>query len=108
MVQYFGRWASDTVRGYVEEAYAEHTVRWAQQSAENFCAAATRVWTAAECLKKAGAPPDAPLVLRRQTPDHWVLLTSGTLSIATWVAPVHDTASKLALAVLISGECANE
>ncbi|KKM16027.1 hypothetical protein LCGC14_1690030, partial [marine sediment metagenome] len=48
-------------------------------------------WVAAECLKKAGASLDVPLVLRTATDDGWVLLAAGTLMIATWVAPVRDT-----------------
>lgn len=34
MVQFMGRWASETVRDYVEEAYAESTAKWAKCSAD--------------------------------------------------------------------------
>ncbi|MBN2475117.1 MAG: SDR family NAD(P)-dependent oxidoreductase [Pirellulales bacterium] len=68
---------------------------------EDSSTAATRVWTAIECLQKAGAASDAPLVLHSVTEDDWVLLTAGRLSIATWIAPLRHTESKLALAVLV-------
>ena len=34
MVQFFGCWASETVSGYVKEAYAEITFKWARNSAD--------------------------------------------------------------------------
>ena len=34
MVQSFGRQARETVRGYVEEAYSENTIKWARNSAD--------------------------------------------------------------------------
>ncbi len=71
------------------------------QSADDRSASATRVWAAAECLKKAGAGLDMPLVLRSATPDGWVLLASGPLTIATWVAPLRNEGGKLAVAVLV-------
>jgi enediyne polyketide synthase len=72
----------------------------AGQTAEDLDTAATRVWAAAECLKKAGAALDQPLVFRSATPDHWVLLAAGSLSVATWVGSVQDTKDALAFAVL--------
>lgn len=63
--------------------------------------AATRVWTAHECLRKVGA--DAPLTLSGSAPDGWLLLSSGGRAVASWVC-AHDTArGKLAVAVLIGG-----
>jgi enediyne polyketide synthase len=44
--------------------------------------AATRVWTALECLRKYGAPPDARLTLSGHIED-CVVLSSGSLSIIT-------------------------
>lgn len=75
----------------------------ADRTAEDRNTAATRVWAAAECLKKAHAPHDAPLVLRSTTDDHWVLMAAGRLTVATWVTPIRHAAEKLALAVLIGG-----
>jgi len=69
---------------------------------EDLDTAATRVWTAGECLKKAGAMVGAPLVLDASKPDGWVVLSSGHWSIATCVAPVGDGegAERMAVAVL--------
>jgi enediyne polyketide synthase len=72
----------------------------ATRAAEDRDTAATRVWAAAECLKKAAASLDAPLVLRATTDDGWVLLAAGPLSIATSVAPVRRTQDRVVLAVL--------
>lgn len=62
-------------------------------------AAATRVWAAAECLKKAGLPAGAPLVLASVTPDGWVLLRSGRLTVATLVTGVAQEPGRLTLAI---------
>jgi enediyne polyketide synthase len=52
--------------------------------------AATRVWAALECMKKAGVPTDAPLLLVGPgvpaEPDGWVLFSSGSRTIATCLA----------------------
>jgi len=76
----------------------------AQRLGEDLDTAASRVWTAAECLKKAGASLDVPLVFRTATDDRWVLLAAGELTIATWVAPVRETKDRMAMAVLVGGE----
>ena len=66
--------------------------------------AATRVWAARESLKKAGALDDAPLLLVSSEADGWVLLSSGSLRIATWETEVRDVAGKLIVAVLLRDE----
>ena len=63
--------------------------------------AATRVWVAIECLKKAGAAVDAPLLLAEAQPDGWVLLSSGSLIIATYLAAVRDVEGGLVFGVLV-------
>ena len=45
--------------------------------------AATRVWSATECLRKAGAAGDEPLTLGPRAEDGWTLLHSGSLVTAT-------------------------
>lgn len=54
----------------------------AQQLGEEIDIAATRVWTALECLKKAGAT-DAAIVFKEVRSDDWMLFASGTRTIAT-------------------------
>ena len=64
---------------------------------------ATRVWSARECLKKAGATPLAPLVLGRARSDGWVCLNSGPRTLATFVAAVRGAKTPLVLAFLFEG-----
>jgi enediyne polyketide synthase len=66
--------------------------------------AATRVWSAVECLKKAGAPPNAPLVLSSVTDDNWVLLRSGRAVIATVATRIVGFENELVVAVAVSEE----
>jgi enediyne polyketide synthase len=62
--------------------------------------AATRVWTAIECLQKAGRPSGGPLTLAAGGAEGWVLLASGELRIATFVTTVRDRPQAVVLAVL--------
>ena len=70
---------------------------------EDFDTAATRVWTANECLKKAGAAVDSPLLLRSTTADNCVLFSSGKLTILTCLATAGAAKGLLAAAVLVKG-----
>jgi enediyne polyketide synthase len=63
--------------------------------------AATRVWAAAESLKKAGSPHGAPLTLEGTSDDGWLSFRSGELRIGTFLGPVRDLAGEAALAVAI-------
>lgn len=68
---------------------------------EKLDAAATRVWSAVEALKKAGAALTTPLTLEDATADGWVLFAVGPLRVATYVAAVQRLAEPLALAILV-------
>ncbi len=57
---------------------------------EDLDTAATRVWTAMECLKKAGAMSSAPLTLGGSQKDGWVTLLSGNRTLATCAAEVSE------------------
>jgi enediyne polyketide synthase len=72
-----------------------------QSSGDDFNAGATRLWSAGECLKKAGLPIDTPLVLRHTTPDRWIVLSAGAATIATWVGTIRDRSAPLAVALLV-------
>jgi len=74
-----------------------------QESGEDLDTTATRVWTAGECLKKAGAMVTTPLVLGRRSPDGWTVFVAGPLSIATVVALVQGCAGALVFALLSTG-----
>ena len=73
------------------------------EAAEDFSVAATRVWAAAECLKKAGLPggPTSPLTLQAHGEDHWLLLGSPVASVATWVAQVRSEMQTMVFSFLM-------
>lgn len=73
----------------------------ARSSNEDEAASRTRAWAASECLKKAGAAFDAPLMYLSSSPDGWVLLSSGKLAIATYVTGMRESDERLAFAVLV-------
>jgi len=72
----------------------------AREMEEEPTVAATRVWTAVECLKKSGARSDAPLVLVGSPMKGWVLLASGERRMATFAASVRGAETPLVFAVL--------
>jgi enediyne polyketide synthase len=71
----------------------------ARECGEDWDSAATRIWTTIECLKKA-SHPDAPLTLDASTQDGWVLLSSASLTVATYKTKLRDTGHNLILALL--------
>jgi enediyne polyketide synthase len=76
----------------------------AREAKEDLATAATRVWTAGECLKKAGEMLSTPLRLGSLAADGWVLLVTGRLIISTCVARVRGVENRLVLAVLVRGD----
>ena len=75
-----------------------------RETQESLDVAATRVWTSAECLKKAGAGTTAPLVFTGAEPDGWILLASGELRIASCVITRDGDKEDLAIALLTGGK----
>jgi enediyne polyketide synthase len=73
----------------------------AREAGEALDVAATRVWAASECLRKAGAAMNAPLVLAAAHADGWVWLSAGALIVVTFVAEVLAVRNRLVLAVLV-------
>ncbi|HSF39306.1 MAG TPA: type I polyketide synthase [Thermoanaerobaculia bacterium] len=73
----------------------------AREQGEAPDSAATRVWAAAESLKKAGAPHGAPLTLDTTREDGWLLFRSGDFRIGTLLTSVRELAGDAALAVLV-------
>lgn len=71
--------------------------------AESLDAAATRVWAAIECLRKAGLSHRAPLVAVPSDRTGWLVFASGDLRIATLVATVRDLPQPMAFAILTEG-----
>ena len=71
----------------------------AQFDGESFAVAATRVWSAIECLKKSGLPPNVPLTLKADDAG-WVLFNAGKSIIATYRADLDNLPPTRILAVL--------
>jgi enediyne polyketide synthase len=76
--------------------------RMTREHGEPLDAAATRLWAAAECLKKSGAPADAPLVLEARTDDGWTMLRSGATTIATCAVVARENKLPLVAAVALN------
>jgi enediyne polyketide synthase len=72
----------------------------ARERGEEPSVAATRVWTALESLRKAGAPPGTPLTLAEAEEGGWLFLRSGSLRIATLLASLRELSGPAVLAVL--------
>jgi enediyne polyketide synthase len=68
--------------------------------------AATRVWSALECLVKAQVAADAPLVLEQASRDGWVVLGSGRLRVLTYGAPLRGREHPLVVAIAGHAEVA--
>jgi enediyne polyketide synthase len=73
------------------------------ETQETLDVAATRVWTATECLKKAGAGSTAPLVFSSAAANGWILLASSELKIASCVVQREGAKEDLAIALLTGG-----
>jgi len=68
--------------------------------------AATRVWAATECLRKAGVAADQALVLD-MTAENWIVYAAGILRIATSAVHVRGYDEPLVLAVLVENKHAS-
>ncbi|MGP3632792.1 type I polyketide synthase [Streptomyces sp. 24-1644] len=75
----------------------------AKETGESPDTSATRVWTAVECLRKAGLLAGAPLTLAPQTRPGWVVLTAGGLRIATFVTTLRHVGEPVVFAFLTDG-----
>jgi len=72
-----------------------------REAREDLATAATRVWAATECLKKAGAMIDAPLVLVSSKAGGWLKISAGRLEINSLATHIRDITSRLVFAVLL-------
>jgi enediyne polyketide synthase len=71
-----------------------------RERGEDPAAAATRVWSAVECLRKAGRTLTGPITLAAGGPADWVLLQSGAAKIATFVTSVLDQPDPMVFTIL--------
>ncbi|MGW5555897.1 type I polyketide synthase [Micromonospora sp. NPDC003944] len=75
----------------------------ARDGRESFDTAATRVWTALECLQKAGHTVRAPLTVQPAERAGWAVFASGELRIATLVTTVRDRPEPVVFAIAMKG-----
>jgi enediyne polyketide synthase len=75
----------------------------AGQPGEGLDTASTRVWSAVECVAKAGLPASAPISLASERRDAWRVFASGALRIATLVTTLRDVPGQVVFAVLAEG-----
>jgi enediyne polyketide synthase len=75
----------------------------AKEQAEDLQVAATRVWAAIECLKKAGLPAETPLLFRSAERDGWMVFSAGPRAVATLGLRIRDVGGPLVAAVLPGG-----
>lgn len=73
------------------------------ETGEPEAVASTRVWSALECVRKAGSTTQA-LTLDRVEQDGWVVLSAGDARIATWVTTFTDLPEPVVFAVLVGEE----
>lgn len=62
--------------------------------------ALTRVWSAMECMKKAGLVTGTPMLLRSTHAGGWVVLGAGDTTIASFVGTLRGSGERLAFAIL--------
>jgi enediyne polyketide synthase len=72
----------------------------AAEGNEDQDSAASRVWTALESLKKAGAPCDIPLLFTSTEKDGWLLLSAGPWTIASLVSQLQSSAHPTAVSLV--------
>lgn len=76
----------------------------AAEGHEELDCAATRVWCAAECIKKVGMPVSQPLKLAHFASDGWTVLHCDRTSVATLATQISDIDGDVVVAVLAGGD----
>ena len=71
---------------------------------EDLSLAATRVWTAMECLRKMGQARTEPVMAAAPRADRWVLLRCGGTRIATFTTSLQDWDGQVVFAMSIEGD----
>ncbi|WP_106402059.1 type I polyketide synthase [Actinocorallia populi] len=74
----------------------------AEEAGESLDAAATRVWSAGECVVKAGLPVETPLTFDSVNEGGWAGLRCGGQRVLTYATRLRDVAEPVVLAVLTS------
>jgi len=92
--------APEVWRDLVGEPHYALALQIMQALGEDEDMAATWVWSARECLKKAGMLPGTPLTLLDRSDDGWVLLRAGRSVVATYIAKLQEQAGAMVVALL--------
>ncbi|GAA3037120.1 type I polyketide synthase [Streptosporangium longisporum] len=80
--------------------HAAALARLADETGEAAASAGTRLLAALRCLRDAGVPPRDPLTVVPGRRGPWVVLTCGSLRVATLVTTLRDLPEPVAFAVL--------
>ncbi|HEX5206141.1 MAG TPA: SDR family NAD(P)-dependent oxidoreductase [Actinoplanes sp.] len=72
----------------------------AKENDERLSVAATRVWTAVECLRKAAGSSQEPILLDHTPGDGWVVLRAGRWRVATLVMAIATSTERVAAVAL--------
>ncbi|HTI23723.1 MAG TPA: type I polyketide synthase [Kutzneria sp.] len=75
-----------------------------EQGGEPLAMAATRVWTAVECLRKNGRAGREPLTVDEVRDDRWVLFRSGPARIASFPTTLRGVAEPVVFTLLAESE----
>jgi enediyne polyketide synthase len=94
----------DIWRGMLGADRARLAQRLAEETGEPLAVAASRLWVASECLRKAGRPPGEPVVLDRRLDDGWVVLSAGGTPVAVTALNLGDVDKPVVLGVLAAPE----
>jgi enediyne polyketide synthase len=76
----------------------------AREHGEELSMAATRAWSAAQCLRKADRAVTGPVTLGRSRTDGWVRLDAGSVRIATFVTQLRDDEDFTVFTILAEGD----
>ncbi|MEU5673596.1 hypothetical protein ABZ749_25225, partial [Micromonospora sp. NPDC047753] len=75
----------------------------AADTGEDADTAATRVWTALECVQKSGGQPGGPLTLLPSPRPGWTVFGAGELRVAAFVTAVRGVDEPVVFAILTEG-----
>jgi enediyne polyketide synthase len=78
------------------------------QTGEDLDASVTRVWTASECLKKAGVMANVPVRFGAKKGDGWILLKAGSFLLATYIARIAEEEDQLVFTICSEVESSRE
>jgi enediyne polyketide synthase len=95
---------SDIWRGMLGPERSRLAQRLADEAGEPLAVAASRLWVAGECLRKAGRPAGEPVVLDRRLDDGWVVLSAGGTPVAVTALNLSDVDKPVVLGVLAAPE----